>query len=99
MHHLHRHERRIYKHVVEQAGIYVGTIDTSLGIAEKGIAICRDIKAMLDDPKLELLTMAEFMLGKAKEVVGDVATMWARFRVIRTALYDVRVCGLKLDRC
>ncbi|KAF9487589.1 hypothetical protein BDN71DRAFT_1594421 [Pleurotus eryngii] len=88
VHHMHRHEKKIYKHVVEQAGVYVGTIDTSLGIAQKGIAICRDVKAILEDPKLELALMVDFMLVKAKEVLDDVASISGRFREIRVALYD-----------
>ncbi|KDQ29766.1 hypothetical protein PLEOSDRAFT_1103780 [Pleurotus ostreatus PC15] len=88
VHHLHRHEKKIYKHVVEQAGVYVGTIDTSLGIAQKGIAISRDVKAILEDPKLELALMVDFMLVKAKEVLDDVTSISGRFREIRVALYD-----------
>lgn len=90
MHHLHRHEKKIYNHVVEQAGVYVGTIDTSLRIAQKGIAICRDVKAILEDPKLELALMVDFMLVKAKEVLDDVTSISEGFREIRVALYDVR---------
>ncbi|KDQ22122.1 hypothetical protein PLEOSDRAFT_163028 [Pleurotus ostreatus PC15] len=88
VHHLHRHEKKIYKQIVDQAGIYVGTIDTSLGIAEKGIAICQDVKAILDDPNLEIVLMVDFMLVKAKEVLDDVTSISSRFREIRVALYN-----------
>ncbi|KAF4564038.1 hypothetical protein EYR36_003289 [Pleurotus pulmonarius] len=88
IHHLHRHEKKIYKHVVEQAGVYVGTIDTSLEIAEKGVAICRDVKAIIEDPKLELALMVDVMLVKARDVLDDVTSISSRFRDIRMALYD-----------
>ncbi|KAJ8701268.1 hypothetical protein PTI98_000074 [Pleurotus ostreatus] len=86
---IHSHSKhKVYKHVVEQAGVYVGTIDASIRMAERGMSISRGAKEALDDKTLIPEVFVEPMLEQTGEALKDIKDISNRFRGIRVALFE-----------
>ncbi|KAF4564057.1 hypothetical protein EYR36_003308 [Pleurotus pulmonarius] len=87
---LHGEQKKIHKHVVEQAGIYGATIDISITVARKGIEISKAAHILLEDTEVDAEFMVTPMMKNVEEASQDVAHIADRFRKIRTALFDVK---------
>ncbi|KAG9218389.1 hypothetical protein CCMSSC00406_0010405 [Pleurotus cornucopiae] len=86
---IHSHSKhKVYKHVVEQAGVYVGTIDTSIRMAERGMSISRGAKEALDDKTVTPELLVEPMLEQTGDALKDIKDISNRFRSIRVALFE-----------
>ncbi len=79
----------MHTHVVEEAGVYIKTVNTSLKIAENGIQTSRYARTLLVDPEVMAESMVDAMLDKADAVKRDVEIITEKFRDIRTSLFAV----------
>lgn len=69
--------------------MYVGTIDTSIRVAERGMSISRGAKEALDDKTATPELLVEPMLEQTGEALKDIKDISNRFRSIRIALFEV----------
>ncbi|KAL4262481.1 hypothetical protein AB1N83_006298 [Pleurotus pulmonarius] len=84
--HPHCRQREMHAHVVEEAGVYIDTVNTSLRIAENGAQTSRGAQTLLVDSVIRE-SVVESMLEKAEAVKRDVKIIFEKFRGIRISLY------------